>query len=375
VLAQGTDLEKFRRAEQLYRTKNYEGASQQLEQILSGFYNQISTPPVYTIHYNIAGTAGTLNEQTFARACSLLAQSKAQLGDFDQASAVVMTFASRIRMSDPVQENLLRETYDQLAVIAKGGTTSGSGSQLSEVEQRRLLREANSVFRQQRYEQADEKLSTLIASHPGESVFAEALFLHGKALYQLGREQESLAALERIVDEFTSSKEYPEALWSLGMYYESGDDSFHAVEYFQVLADKFPNFKYIDGALYYLAVDDLLNGNGRKAAANLARIHRTHRNGLYWSHAAWMLAYDSYKKKDYVTAERYVQEILRNPPDVAILDRVLYLKGELSLRRDDYQSAFLAFNEVRKLCPGSPLFHFAVENARLALAANKVSVN
>jgi cellobiose-specific phosphotransferase system component IIA len=109
-LAQGTDLEKFRRAEQLYRSRNYEGVSQQLEQMLSGFYNQISMPPVYIIHYNIDGAAGKMNAQTFAKACSLLALAKAQLGDFEQANAVLTTFSSRIRMTDPVQENLLRET-------------------------------------------------------------------------------------------------------------------------------------------------------------------------------------------------------------------------------------------------------------------------
>ena len=378
VLTQATDLEKFRRAEQLYRTRSYEGAAQQLEQMLSGFYNQISTPPLYSIHYNIDGAAGSMNEQTFAKACSLLALSKAQLGDLEQANAIVMSFASRIRMTDPVQENLLRETYDELATIAKGGTmgntTSGSGSLLSETEQRRLLREANTAFRKQDYVQADDRLTELVLSKPAEAILTEALFLQGKAKYGLGREREGLEILERLADEFTSSKECPEALWFLGCYYESCGDSFQAVEYFQVLADKFQNFKHIDGALYFLAVDDLANGNGRKATTNLTRIHRNHRNGLYWSHAAWTLAYEAYKKKNYTQAEAYIQEVLRHPPDKAIVDRVLYLKGELALRRNDHESAFLAFREVVKLCPESPLCFHANRNAQLA-AGKTVNIN
>jgi len=377
VLTLGTDLEKFWRADLLYRSKNYAGTVQQLEQVFLGYYNQTANPKQYVIFYNITGAAGTLDENTFAKGCALLALSKAQLGDFEQANAVLATLASRIRMNDPVQESLLRETYEQLTVLAKGsGATGvpGAASLLSDADQRRLLREANSYFRQQRYDQADIKLAELLSSQPVESILTEALFLQGKTAYKLGREQESIRILERITDEFPASTEYPEALWGLGLYYESGGDTFRSVEYFQILVDKFPNFKHIDGALYFLAVDDLTNNNGRKAATYLTRVHRNQRNGLYWSHAVWMLAYEAYKKKQYTQAEAYIQEILRGSPDVVVLDRVLYLKGELALRRDDFQSAFLAFREVVKLCPESPLCAYATKNAQVA-ASRTVNMN
>jgi TolA-binding protein len=379
-LTQGSHLNQFWRAEQLYRAKNYEGTVQQLEQILSGFYNQIATPPLYIIHYNITGATGTLNEQTFARACALLALSKAQLGDIEQANAVLMTLGTRISMNDPIQGNLLRETYDQLAMIASGGngTTGGTTAPaplLSATEQSRLFREANTAFRKQDYRLTDEKVSELIASNPGEAIIAEALFLQGKAQYGLGREQDSIRILERIADEFPNSKECPEALWFLGLYHEMGGDSIQAVEYFQVLVERFKNFKHIDGAMYYLAVDDLNNGNGRTGTTYLNQVHRNHRNGLYWSHAVWTLAYEAFKKKNYSQAEMYVQEILRNPPDVAIVDRVLYLKGELALLRGDYSSAFLAFKEVTKHSPTSPLAYYADDKARMAANKNKVNIN
>jgi TolA-binding protein len=367
-------LAKFWRAEQLYRTRNYEGTAQQLEHLLSGYYNQIVSPKRYSILYHITGAEGTLNETTFARACTLLALARAQLGDFEQADAILTALDSRIRRDDPVQQNLLRETHEQLAVLAQGGsTTTGSTSLLSDTEQRRLLREANSLFRRQEYFQADTRLSQLVSANPPEAILAEALFLQGNVKYDMGGELEGIRIWERIVDEFPTSKEYPETLWLLGLHYESGGDTFQAVEYFQTLANKFPNFKHIDGALYFLAVDDLTNGNGRTATTYLTRIHRNHRNGLYWSHAAWTLAYEAYKKKRYDEAERYIHEILRNLPDIAIVDRVLYLKGELALRRDDFQTAFLAFREVINLSPDSPLSNHATRNAKLA--ANKVNIN
>jgi len=367
LLTSGTDLEKFWNADRLYRNKNYEATVQQLEMILSGFYNQIALPPQYTIFYNITGETGTMDENTFARACSLLALAKAQLGNLEQANAVLLTLGSRIRSNDTVQQSLLRETYDQVAELAKGGTpaaASPSGSALSESEQRRLLRNANSLFRQQRYDQTDAVLTELIAHNPMETILTEALLVQSKTKYGLGWEQDGVTLLERIVDEFPTSSQYAEALWLLGLYYESGGDTFQSVEYFQILADRFQNFKHIDGALYFLAVDALANGNGRKAATLLNRVYHNHRNGLYWSHTAWVLAYEAYKKKEYGQAERYIQEILRHPPDVAIVDKVLYLRGELALRREDYETAFLAFKEVTKL--DSPLSYYANQNAQVA---------
>ena len=380
VQTAGTDLERFWNANRLYLAKNYELAAQQLELILSGVYNQTASPPQYIIFYNVTGSTGTMDEITFAKACSLLALAKAQLGDLEQANAILMTLGSRIRPTDTDQQDLLRDAYAQLTDLAKSsGTATAStsrptGSTLSETERRRLLREAKNAFGQQRYDQADARLTELIAGNPAETILTEALLLQSKAKDKLGRELEGIAILERIIDEFPTSPQCPEALWWLGVYYESGGDSSVALEYFQTLADKFQNFKHIDGALYFLAVDDLTNGTGRNATTNLNKIYRSHRNGLYWSHAAWMLALEAYKKQDYTMAERYIQEILRHPPDAAILDRVLYLQGELALRRDDFQTAFLAFKEVLQRTPDSPLSHHAMLNAKVA-AGKTVNIN
>lgn len=111
------------------------------------------------------------------------------------------------------------------------------------------------------------------------------------------------------------------------------------------------------------------NGNGRKSNSYLTRIYRNHQNGEFWSHAVWMLAVDAYKKKDYQQTELYLQKILQHPPDYAILDRVLYLKGDLALKNKEFETAFVAFREVGKLCPDSPLRNDADRNAQVASRA------
>ncbi|MDR2439601.1 MAG: tetratricopeptide repeat protein [Planctomycetaceae bacterium] len=370
---QGTDLDRFWRASQFYDQKNYSAAAQQLEQILATQYNQWTTPKQYYINYNVTGAEGTLNEITLVKACSLLALSKAQLGDIEQANAIFSALSTRVRLSDTVQKNLFQETRDQLTELVKNPNalgTSGTGITaqplLSESEQRKIIRDCNSLYKTKRYEQVDSKLLDLIAQKPEESIFAEALLLRSKAVYQLGKEREAVILLEKIVDGFSSSPQYQDALWFLGIYYDSYGDTIKSVDYFQLLADHFPNSKHIDGALYFLALDDLQNGNGRKATTYLIRIYRNYQAGEHWSHAAWTLAYEAYKKKDYAQAEIYLQKLLQHPPDIVILDRALYLKGELSLRKNEYETAFIAFRDLGKLCPESPLCHEAAKNAHIA---------
>ncbi|MDR1142172.1 MAG: tetratricopeptide repeat protein [Planctomycetaceae bacterium] len=376
---QGTDLDRFWRALQFYDQKNYSVAAQQLEQILATQYNQLTTPKQYYINYAVTGAEGTLNEITFVKACSLLALSKAQLGDSEQANAIFSTLGSRVKLSDTVQKNLFQETYDQLAELTKNSATgiseTGTTTQplLSESEQRKIIRDCNSLYKAKRYDQVDVKLLDLIAKKPEESILAEALLLRSKANYQLGKEEEAVTLLVKIVDEFSSLPQYQDALWYLGIYYDSYGDTIKSVKYFDLLADRFPNSKHIDGALYFMALDDLQSGNGRKAATYLTRIYRNYQAGEHWSHAAWTLAYEAYKKKDYDQAEIYLQKLLQHPPDVVILDRALYLKGELSLRKNEFETAFIAFRDLSKLCPESPLYDKAVKNAHLAAGkTNKI---
>ncbi|MDR1963021.1 MAG: tetratricopeptide repeat protein, partial [Planctomycetaceae bacterium] len=339
-------------------------------QILATQYNQWTTPKQYYINYTVTGAEGTLNEMTLAKACSLLALAKAQSGDLEQANAVFSALASRVNLNDAAQKNLLQETHDQLAELAKTTGTSPAATPtqplLSESEQRKILRDCNSLYNAKRYEQVDTKLLDLITGNPATSVLAEAILLRSKANYQLGKESEAVSLLEKIADEFSSSPQYQDALWYLGIYYDSYGDTVKSVEHFQVLADRFPNSKHIDGALYFLALDDLQNGNGRKALSYLTRIYRNYQAGEHWSHAAWTLAYEAYKKKDYAQAEIYLQKLLQHPPDIVILDRVLYLKGELSLRKNEFDTAFIAFRDMVKLCPESPLCTDAARNAHLA---------
>ena len=367
----GTDLEQFQNALQQFERSNWSAAAQQLDQLLATNYNRYSKQA--TIGYNPTGMEGAMNAVTAAKAGSMLVLSRAQLGDFDQANALLTALASKIQMSDRQQQSLYAEAQSGLFELARNGAGAtdqpgrpGNTMQYTEAEQKALLRECTTLYKNRRFDLADTKLRELIAGNPVETIRAEALLLRSKTIKEMGREREAIQLLETICDEHAHSEPYADALWFLGTYYESGGDLDRAVEYFEPLAREFPNGKNVDGALYYLGVHDMEYDTGRKANSYFTKIYKNYQHGKFWSHAAWMLAYEAYRKRDYALAENYVQKVLQHPPDRVILDRVLYLKGELALRSEEYETAFVAFKEVGKLCPDSPLRYTADKNMQIA---------
>ncbi|MDR2346492.1 MAG: tetratricopeptide repeat protein [Planctomycetaceae bacterium] len=371
----GTDLDRFWIALREFENQAWNNAALQLDQILkTNYFNQ---PQYVTINYNYSAndSSDKLNAASFAKACSMLVLAYTNLGEINKATAILNAFANKIESSNSTQQNILRETESQLTNIIRNNNSNNNSSnssnnnfvrQISESEQRRIIKECNSLFNSRRYEQVDSKLQELLQTNLTAEILPEVLLLRAKALLYVGNEREGVKLLERIKSEFVTSLQYKDSLWNLGLYYEMSGDSIKSVEYFQLLVDEFPNYKDIDGALYYAALDDIENGNGRKGISYLLRIYRNYQAGQYWSHAVWTLAYEEYKKKNYTQAEMYLNKALQHPPDYAILDRVLYLKGEIAMQKKEYSIASQAFQEVINLCPDSQLIRDANRNLQTA---------
>lgn len=407
----------------LYDQKKWTECISLLESLLLPHYDALSDG----MRFNYAATSNSavnkLPDDSFLRACSLLALSYARNGQNDKADAALREIQNQAaQLNGTDLQSIVSDTHGRLSAIYAEGNLplapiatypenrpnrpdygyrpnrpypnqpghfpnrpdnpKGQGNDepmnpapdtaLTVIEARRALRDAHNQFSSGRFTQADTTLRNLIARNPEENVKADAILLRSKTVFKLGRDPEAVVLLESLLDEFPSSAQTAEALWHLGFYYfETCGDSVNAVRYFQQLTEQFPNSKNVDGALYYVALDDLENGNSRTATANLTRIFRNYSDKRYWSHAVWTLAYQAYRKRDYAQADIYVQKLLNHPPDIAVLDRVLYLKGALALRKNEYDTAFVAFREVGKLCPDSPLYDSATQNARLA--AGKVT--
>ncbi len=184
---------------------------------------------------------------------------------------------------------------------------------------------------------------------------------------ELQREREAITMGILALEKSPDGPNAAETLWMIGFAYVLLDNDLDAREYFDRIVREYPQSDRIDGALYYQAMGELESrrGNKTKALSTLTRICRNYPNGNYWSHAAWELAYQSYLRKDYATSDMYLQQLLSHPPDEAVIDRALFLKGQLAIELKQWNTALVAFDEVGKIVD-SPLRPYAGQAAAVA---------
>ena len=273
----------------------------------------------------------------------------------------------------------LQNSGDRYANNSSRGPNNSSGSRgdsgnvpKTAQEFRRELQNCQALVRSRKWEEADQRLLTLLGNNPPADVGAEAAFLRCQVLLELGQESEAELMCDLILNEYRKTVQYADALWVSGIYYEKRGNLDKAFKRFQILADDYPNSDHAAGALFHLAWDDLESGNKRAAMLKFRKIHSTYRDSDYWSHGTWGLAYLAYENKNYEESERYVQELLKHPPDQAVLDRVLFLKGKLAEKFEDWAVAETAYKALVRNCPDSPLVQTATRQAAV-VARNRAN--
>ena len=245
------------------------------------------------------------------------------------------------------------------------GGSSGSSSQSTQ-DFRQTLRTCQNLVKKGSWGEADEKLLALLGNNPPSAIGAEAALLRCKVCLQLGNESEAEVMSDLILNTYHNSIQYGEALWISGDYYEKRGNIDKALALFKILADDYSNNENADGALFHLAWDDLENGSKSSAMRRFRKINTTYRDGDYWSHGTWGLAYLCYENGEFEEADKYVQELLNHPPDHAVLDRVLFLKGKIAEKYEDWTVAEAAYRTLAKCCPGSSLIKSADKQAAIA---------
>jgi len=100
-------------------------------------------------------------------------------------------------------------------------------------------------------------------------------------------------------------------------------------------------------------------GQRQQALWCFNEIFENEKTSKYWSHAALQLATDDFKSRKYVACEKIIDELIEKKPDQAILDRVLYLKGELALQNRQWDIAATSFDAISVFIPTSPFVGLA----------------
>ena len=398
------DAIHFRQAQDRYNARDYAGTITILVSLLNVQY--VEYDKKMTINYSPyvpgfgGGDNGKLSEDALLDACQMLVLSYAYGGDSDRSVAAMSEMDRLCKDGNSWHQNLLRQTRIQLRRIPRSdnpGTSPGNsdiagdrnrwpdrdwsnrpgsgrpgsrdpddslrnGAQLQQV-----IAECQTLFKQRRYADVDAKLKSLLMQSASDAVIAEAACLRGQALFALHRDKDAIVMGKLSLEKEPSGRFAADALWMTGMAHVLLDESADALPYFDRLAKEHPQHEHVDGALYYLAVDEMDSGDSRKANTRFQKIYRSHPNGDYWSHAAWQLAYAAYKRNDLDAADVYLRKLLGHPPNEAVVDRALFLKGQIAYEKKLWHTAQIAFAEVSRAAPESPLSDWAALAARRAV--------
>ncbi len=247
------------------------------------------------------------------------------------------------------------------ASYAPGGTQTGAtreSTPLTPVAAREALNKATNFFVNQEYDRANETLleamtvsETFWQDCPAEA--ARIALLRANVLYALNKRSEAQLMCQDILSNAPHSREAAVAAFYLGSAADLLGRRDDAIKYLRRAANARDDSPYADVALYRLALNEWERGDVKRAQENFLRLYRGYRESAYWSHALWALAKIEFDAKNDVVAEELVNEALAKKPDAAIVDYLLFLKGEIALRTKDYEKASVAFEMIIEQYPRS----------------------
>jgi len=244
------------------------------------------------------------------------------------------------------------------AVPAAGGTAETK--KYTSIEANTIYNNAQSLFQSGKYEQANETLLKLLTSSDTfwedcPNVAAASALLRANTLFKMKRFDEAQTMCTTLVKQAPNSAQAADANYYLGFWADYYNHSEAAIEYFQKVIESPYEGRFRDRAYYGLGWNEWERRNTIQAEKYFRKIYRDYNDSTYWGHAAWAVAMIEYKNQNYQASERIVNDALSQHPDKTIVDRLLFLKGEIALKIKDYPKARVAFNTIMTHCPDSPL--------------------
>ena len=238
-----------------------------------------------------------------------------------------------------------------------GAMQSGATSDQSTL--RGLLGLGWSQYTSGQLEDAAGTLGQLLAKQPPGIFAAEAAYLRGIVLQQLGEDASALEMHELVVQRYPGSAQYVESLMAAAVLNDNLGRYDAAAALYARLAGEHPEFHQIDKVIYNWAWALSESGLTEEAGGLFDRLRADHRDSPYWAFATLPLARWAYEKEDYARAESLVGELLAGELDPDIRDKVLYLSAQIAHARGRWDEAAGRYQALVSDCPQSTLIRLA----------------
>lgn len=202
---------------------------------------------------------------------------------------------------------------------------------------------------------ADATLAQVVDHEAAEPVLAEAWFLRGRVLQELGKSELACQAYQQVLDAHHGSDYGPEAIWNVAQLQERLGRPDEAAACYQKILDRGAAAEHRAGALYNLAWIRRQEGQPEKADSHFREIVAAHRDSPYWAHASLSVAQHDLDAGRSDEAQRTLDEVLKDEQGQAVRDRALYLAGQIAFASAAWREARQRFEQVASECPRSEL--------------------
>jgi tetratricopeptide (TPR) repeat protein len=250
-------------------------------------------------------------------------------------------------------------------IATKQGNAERAAPTLTEEDAKAMLKKATDLYEGNRLDDANDELLNLMTG--SETLWSDyprlastAALLRANILFELKEYDEGQTVCDMLIKMAPNSPEAVDACYYCGYRADYYGRNAKAIEYLQTAVDSPHDGHFMPECYYLLAWNEWERKNTDLAEKHFAKIYRDYTGSLYWSNAAWAYADIKYQNRDFVAAEKIVNDALAAGPDESIVDRLLLLKGEIALKSPDFVKARTAYMTIIKEYPQSPLRRVAL---------------
>ncbi len=209
-------------------------------------------------------------------------------------------------------------------------------------------------------------LDELLKKNPPEAIAAEAAFLRGRILQDLGQSEPALAMFNLVIARYAGSEHrYDAMLASARLQAKLKKQAAAAAAVYQRLAADYPQSPKLDAAIYEWAwlMQDL--GKPDDAARLFERLHHEYPQSRFWADGTCRLARLALQAKDYQRASALADEVVTKTPaaadpsstaeqaDAKVRQYAMLLRGQIAVAKADWPKVREAFEMLLKEYPRS----------------------
>jgi cellulose synthase operon protein C len=281
---------------------------------------------------------------------------------------------------------LLAPTTEHLAEAAYDANDTGWAKELSErlaalgasaeYEFKGKLNLGWSQYKAGNLAEAAATFDELLKKNPPAAIAAEAAFVRGRILQEMGQNQDALAMYDATIERYPQSKHHGDALLAAARLRVKLKQQAQAVSLYERLAKEHPRYPKLDAALYEWAWAMQESGKPDEAVQLFERLRKECSQSRFAADAACRLAQRALDAKDYPQAERLVDEVLNRKiegddrtkqSDAKVREYAAFLRGQIAVAKADWPKVREAFEKMVQEYPNSgrrPLAEYWVAEAQ-----------